>query len=102
MTHTWRTRLTGGAVDVLLTLILSGCGWQGLNSLPLPGTEGNGPGAFEIRAQMPDVSNIQPNSRVRVGDVTVGHVSDIQLEGNHALVSMKLGWPEVGERPPRV
>lgn len=90
MTHTWRTRLTGGAVAVLLTLNLSGCGWQGLNSLPLPGTEGNGPGAFEIRAQMPDVSNIQPNSRVRVGDVTVGHVSDIQLEGNHALVSMKL------------
>ena len=39
---------------------------------------------------MPDVSNIQPNSRVRVGDVTVGHVSKIALEGNHALVTMQL------------
>lgn len=74
----------------ILVTTLSGCGWQGLNSLPLPGTEGNGPGAFEIRAQMPDVTNIQPNSRVRVGDVTVGHVSKIQLEGNHALVTMML------------
>jgi phospholipid/cholesterol/gamma-HCH transport system substrate-binding protein len=39
---------------------------------------------------MPDVSNIQPNSRVRVGDVTVGHVSKIQLEGTHALVTIRL------------
>lgn len=80
------------AVAVAATLVFtsSGCGWQGLNSLPLPGTEGNGPGSFEIRAQMPDVSNIQPNSRVRVGDVTVGHVSKIELEGAHALVTMQL------------
>jgi phospholipid/cholesterol/gamma-HCH transport system substrate-binding protein len=80
------------AVAVAATLVFtsSGCGWQGLNSLPLPGTEGNGPGSFEIRAQMPDVSNIQPNSRVRVGDVTVGHVSKIELEGDHALVTMRL------------
>lgn len=80
------------AVAVAATLVFtsSGCGWQGLNSLPLPGTEGNGPGSFEIRAQMPDVSNIQPNSRVRVGDVTVGHVSKIELEGAHALVTMRL------------
>lgn len=81
------------AAIVTVTLIMmssSACGWQGLNSLPLPGTEGNGPGAYEIRAQMPDVSNIQPNSRVRVGDVTVGHVSKIQLEGTHALVTMRL------------
>ena len=38
----------------------------------MPGTEGGGPGSFMIQAQMPDVNNIQPNSRVRVGDVNVG------------------------------
>ena len=68
----------------------TGCGWRGVNSLSLPGTEGNGPGSFEIQAQMPDVRNIQPNSRVRVADVTVGHVTRIELQGNHALVSMRL------------
>ncbi|QUR69761.1 virulence factor Mce family protein [Mycobacterium spongiae] len=69
---------------------ISGCGWRGLNSLPLPGTRGNGPGSFAIQAQMPDVNNIQPNSRVRVADVTVGHVSKIERQGWHALVTMRL------------
>ncbi|NOP99623.1 MCE family protein [Mycolicibacterium fortuitum] len=68
----------------------SGCGWKGINSLPLPGTEGDGPGSYVVQAQMPDVSNIQPNSRVRVADVTVGHISKIELQGGHALVSMRL------------
>ncbi|MEE6138169.1 virulence factor Mce family protein [Mycobacterium sp. 050128] len=70
---------------------ISGCGWQGLNSLPLPGTQGEGPGSFVIQAQMPDVNNIQPNSRVRVADVTIGHVTKIERQGWHALVTMQLG-----------
>ncbi|WP_156748069.1 virulence factor Mce family protein [Mycobacterium sp. E3198] len=68
----------------------SGCGWRGLNSLPLPGTQGNGPGSYAIQAQMPDVNNIQQNSRVRVADVTVGHVTKIERQGWHALVTMQL------------
>lgn len=78
----------------LLTLVvaagMSGCGWHGLNSLPLPGTRGDGPGSFVIQAQMPDVNNIQSNSRVRVADVTVGHVTKIERQGWHALVTMQL------------
>lgn len=68
----------------------SGCGWKGVNSLPLPGTEGDGPGSFVVQAQLPDVSNLQPNSRVRVNDVTVGHVTNIALQHGHALVTMRL------------
>jgi phospholipid/cholesterol/gamma-HCH transport system substrate-binding protein len=69
----------------------SGCAdWRGLNSLPLPGTQGSSPGSFEIQAQMPDVNNLQQNSRVRVADVTVGNVSKIQRQGWHALVTMRL------------
>jgi phospholipid/cholesterol/gamma-HCH transport system substrate-binding protein len=75
---------------VLTTLMVAGCGWRGLNSLGLPGTEGGGPGAFTIQAQMPDVNNIQPNSRVRVGDVSVGTVSKIERQDWHALVTMNL------------
>jgi phospholipid/cholesterol/gamma-HCH transport system substrate-binding protein len=81
------------AVNLVLIAVLaatSGCGWHGLNSLPLPGTEGNGPGAFQIQAQMPDVSNLQQNARVRVGDVTVGNVSKIERQGWHALLTMQL------------
>lgn len=75
---------------VVVVAALSGCGWHGLNSLPLPGTQGGGPGSFVIQAQMPDVNNIQPNSRVRVADVTVGHVTKIERQGWHALVTMQL------------
>lgn len=91
MSGGWARRVVAGAAAVVLFAATTGCGgWRGVNSLPLPGTQGKGPGSFEIRAQMPDVSNIQPNSRVRVGDVTVGHVSEIALEGDHALVTMRL------------
>ena len=69
---------------------LTGCGWRGLNSLPLPGTQGSGPGSYEVQAQLPDVSNIQPNSRVRVNDVTVGTVTTIERQDWHALVTMRI------------
>ncbi|WP_059021257.1 virulence factor Mce family protein [Mycobacterium sp. M26] len=92
-----RRRWYRRAIVVALVLGLaggsSGCGlknWQGLNSLPLPGTVGGGPGSFVIKAEMPDVNNIQPNSRVRIGDTTVGHITAIELQGWHALVSMRL------------
>ncbi|MGV0906686.1 MCE family protein [Mycobacterium novum] len=74
----------------LVTVLLSGCGWRGLNSLSLPGTQGSGPGSFTIHAQMPDVNNIQQNARVRVGDVDVGAVTKIERQGWHALLTISL------------
>ncbi len=56
----------------------------------MPGTQGGGDGSFVISAQMPDVNNIQPNSRVRVTDVEVGAVTKIERQGWHALVTMRL------------
>jgi phospholipid/cholesterol/gamma-HCH transport system substrate-binding protein len=75
---------------VLVTAGLSGCAWRGVNSLPLPGTKGNGPGAYTIQAQLPDVDNIEQNSRVRVNDVTVGHVTKIERQDWHALLTMTI------------
>ncbi|WP_428343352.1 virulence factor Mce family protein [Mycobacterium sp.] len=69
---------------------LPSCGWRGINSIPLPGTKGGGPGSFTIQAQLPDVNNIEQNSRVRVGDVTVGNVTRIERQGWHALLTMTL------------
>lgn len=86
-TRHWRRSVASLLVTVTWA---SGCGWRGLNSLPLPGTQGNGPDSYVVQAQMPDVNNIQPNSRVRVADVTVGHVTKIERQGWHALVTMQL------------
>jgi phospholipid/cholesterol/gamma-HCH transport system substrate-binding protein len=73
-----------------LCLTVGGCRWQGLNSLPMPGTQGHGDSSFTVQAQLPDIGTIERNSRVRVGDVNVGTVTDIQQQGWHALLTMRL------------
>jgi phospholipid/cholesterol/gamma-HCH transport system substrate-binding protein len=75
---------------VTFILCVSGCGWRGLNSLPMPGTEGGGPGSYQVQAQLPDVTTIQQNSRVRVADVNVGTVTRIERQDWHALITMTL------------
>jgi phospholipid/cholesterol/gamma-HCH transport system substrate-binding protein len=90
MRFRWRSGAAASLAMFVLVAGTSGCGWHGLNTLPLPGTQGTGADSFVIQAQMPDVNNIQPNSRVRVADVTVGHVTRIERQGWHALLTMQL------------
>ncbi|GFG69946.1 virulence factor Mce family protein [Mycolicibacter senuensis] len=93
MSRWWRG--VASTVFALIAVVaLSGCGWRGLNSLPMPGTEGRAPGSFTIRAQLPEVNRLEPNSRVRVGDVTVGSVTKVERQGWHALLTMRLN-PDV-------
>lgn len=83
-------KVMAGVLAALLAASMSGCAWRGLNSMPLPGTAGRGPGAYTIQAQLPDVRTIEPNSRVQVGDVTVGTVTKIERQGWHALLTMSI------------
>ncbi|MEU2121553.1 MCE family protein [Nocardia niwae] len=92
---TRRMRRTAAvAAGLAVALGVSGCQWDGLNSLPMPGTEGTGPGSYEVRVQMPNVTTLTRNSPVRVHDVTVGTVADIGVEDWHALVTVRLN-PDV-------
>jgi phospholipid/cholesterol/gamma-HCH transport system substrate-binding protein len=84
------SRKAAGLILALAAAGLSGCGWRGVNSLPLPGTEGRGPNSYQVQAQLPDVTNLDPNSRVRVNDVTVGTVTRVERQGWHALITMKI------------
>jgi phospholipid/cholesterol/gamma-HCH transport system substrate-binding protein len=91
VTRILRSRAALALLAALLLAALTSCGdWRGLNSLPLPGTAGGGPGSYSIQVQLPDVSNLEPNSRVRVGDVVVGNVTRIERQGWHALVTCQL------------
>lgn len=85
-----RHRYVGAVVLALAVGSGTACEWRGLNSLPMPGTEGGGPGSYVIQAQLPDVGYIQQNSRVRVGDANVGTITKIERQGWHALVTMTL------------
>ncbi|MFE7745711.1 MCE family protein [Nocardia sp. NPDC057455] len=87
-------RTAAVAAGLAVALGLSGCEWDGLNSLPMPGTEGTAPGSYEVRVQMPNVTTLTRNSPVRVHDVAVGTVSKIEVEDWHALVTVTLN-PDV-------
>ncbi len=83
-------RLLSAALVVACLSAVPGCQWRGLNTLSLPGTEGNGDGSYTIQAQLPDVVVIQQNTRVRVADVNVGNVTKIEVQDWHALVTMRI------------
>jgi phospholipid/cholesterol/gamma-HCH transport system substrate-binding protein len=84
-------RVTAILLVLAGVLTATGCAqWHGLNSLPMPGTQGRGDGSFRIQVQMPDVNNLEPNSRVRVADVSVGTVTRIDRQDWHALLTITL------------
>ena len=83
-------RIRVAAVLVAILVVVSGCDFHGANSFKLPGTKGGGPGSYTVQAQMPDVQNLERNSRVRVNDVVVGTVTNIDLQGWNALVTMTI------------
>jgi phospholipid/cholesterol/gamma-HCH transport system substrate-binding protein len=83
-------RIAVGLLAATVIVGLAGCGWRGLNSIALPGTAGRGPGSFTIKAQLPDVGTLEQNSRVQVGDVTVGNVTKVERQGWHALLTIRL------------
>ncbi|MBB1029518.1 MCE family protein [Dietzia sp. SLG310A2-38A2] len=82
--------LTAGALGAVVLLSGAGCTWEGLNSLPLPGAQGRGEGAYEITLEMPNVTTITRNSPVRVNDVNVGSITDMQVEDYTAIVTVSL------------
>ncbi|MGY0502934.1 MCE family protein [Nocardia sp. FBN12] len=86
--------LAGLAVGVAVALGTTGCQFDGLNSLPMPGSEGRMAGSYTVRIQMPNVTTLTRNSPVRVDDVAVGNVTGIDVEGWHALVTVSLN-PDV-------
>ncbi|SEA78096.1 MULTISPECIES: MCE family protein [unclassified Mycobacterium] len=74
-----RVGLRGGAILAGIAAAVSGCQFDGLNSLSLPGTAGHGPGSFEVTVELDSVVGLPQNSPVKVGDVTVGSVSGVAV-----------------------
>ncbi|MET0701447.1 MAG: MCE family protein [Mycobacterium sp.] len=65
-------------------LVASGCAWQGLNSLPMPGTVSGGRGNTTVHVEMADVGSLESNSPVMIDDVVVGSVGRITVRNWHA------------------
>jgi len=68
------------AVLAVTALVLTSCGWRGIANVPVPVGPGTGKGGTTVYVQIPDTLALNTNSRVRVADVFVGTVREIQLK----------------------
>jgi phospholipid/cholesterol/gamma-HCH transport system substrate-binding protein len=71
-------------------LTATGCAFQGVNSLPLPGAVGRGPGASIYHVEIANVGHLESNSPVMIDDVVVGSVGKITVKGWHANVEVSV------------
>ena len=77
-------------VGSCLALALTGCSFQGLNSLPLPGAVGRGPDAVTYHVEVPNVATLESNSPVMINDVVVGSVGKMTVDAWHANVEISV------------
>ncbi|WP_395311435.1 MCE family protein [Mycobacterium sp. AMU20-3851] len=78
------------AVACCTVLVTSGCSFDGINSLPLPGTVGTGGDATTYRVQLVNVGTLESNSPVMVGDVVVGAVRRMTVDDWTANVEVSV------------
>ena len=87
----WSTALRRARVVVLaavVSLVATAC--QGAYDLPLPGGAARGSDVYRISIEFADVLDLVPQSAVKVNDVTVGAVEEIELDGWTAVVNVRL------------
>ncbi|WP_112650043.1 MCE family protein [Mycobacterium xenopi] len=78
------------AIGCCALLSVTGCAFHGLNSLPLPGAVGRGPGANIYHVEIPNVSTLESNSPVMIDDVVVGSVGPMRVKDWHADVEISV------------
>ena len=78
------------AVAAAVAVTSSGCAFGGLNSLPLPGAVGRGADSTDYHVELANVSTLEPNSPVLLGDVVVGSVSSMRVRDWHADVDISV------------
>ncbi|MFC7487525.1 MCE family protein [Knoellia sp. CPCC 206453] len=87
MTYAVRA-LRAVALAVVVTLTLSSC--NGAFDLPLPGgAKGDGP-SMRVKVDFADVLDLVPKSAVKINEVSVGQVEDIELNGWTARVTLSV------------
>ena len=78
------------AIGSCVMLAATGCAFHGVNSLPLPGTVGRGPGATIYHVEVANVGTMESNSPVMIDDVIVGSIANMRVKGWHADVEISV------------
>lgn len=82
-----RSVLRLGSAAAAAAVLLTGCSFSPYD-LPLPGGADIGDDPYEVTVVFRDVLDLVPHSAVRVNDVAVGRVTDVELDGWNARVSL--------------
>jgi phospholipid/cholesterol/gamma-HCH transport system substrate-binding protein len=88
MSGTSIRRLVAAATCVALTA--TGCAFQGINSLPLPGVVGRGSDAHVYHVEIANIATLESNSPVLMNDVVVGSVGAMRVKDWHAEVDISV------------
>jgi phospholipid/cholesterol/gamma-HCH transport system substrate-binding protein len=78
------------AASTCVAMVATGCAFQGINSLPLPGAVGRGGDAVVYHVQLANVATLESNSPVLLNDVVVGSVGKMQVQDWHASVDISV------------
>jgi len=78
------------AIGCGVMLAVTGCAFQGVNSLPLPGAVGRGPDAAVYHVELANIGTLESNSPVMIDDVVVGSVGRMRLHGWHIDLDLSL------------
>ncbi len=83
-------RAVRAAAAVCIAVSASGCAFDGLNSLALPGAVGRGADATKYHVEIANVSTLESNSPVMIDDVVVGSVGTMRVRDWHADVEISV------------
>lgn len=72
------------------SVVLTGCEFNGLYDVGLPGGAANDGNAYRVTVEFRDVLDLVPQSAVKVNNVTVGAVEKVELVGWHARVRLRV------------
>jgi phospholipid/cholesterol/gamma-HCH transport system substrate-binding protein len=78
------------AITSCVMLAASGCAFNGLNSLPLPGTVGRDADSNTYHVELANIGTLESNSPVMISDVVVGTVSKMTVRDWHADVEISV------------
>ncbi|MEU9009082.1 MCE family protein [Streptomyces sp. NPDC048479] len=72
------------------SVLLTGCEFNGLYDVQLPGGAAADGNAYRVTVEFRDVLDLVPQSAVKVNNVTVGSVEKVELVGWHARVRLRV------------
>ncbi|MDN5852067.1 MAG: MCE family protein, partial [Actinomycetia bacterium] len=88
--HSKLRLLRTASAGVAVGLLVSSCGFNSVYDVPLPGGADVGDDPTTVTIEFRDVLDLVPQSAVKVDDVTVGKVTDIEMEDWNAVVTVEV------------